>query len=59
MFVSVTGAGGMALGSSSLPPVWSCGTMEMATTSPILWVLSGFHLEFYRVTLGRVRVCVQ
>ena len=59
MFVSVTGAGGMALGSSSLPPVWSYGTMEMATISPILWVLSGFHLEFYRVTLGRVRVCVQ
>ena len=34
MFVSVTGAGGMVLGSSSLPPVWSCGAMKMATTSP-------------------------
>ena len=41
VFVSVTGAVGMVLGSSSLPPVWSCGTMEMATTSSVVLIPPG------------------
>jgi len=57
--VSVTGAGVVAPYSGTMLPVWSCGAIKMATTSPAVSFVIPVSLKVCRrLSLGQVRgVC--